>query len=1315
MPRPHPTLPKPCCELDLRRLRSGLLKGQTLVVRGGAGRPEVAAGDPEVTIDPLGGTALRVGPGDQIRLGAWLGRFRTQGAKQFVLHVCFRATLKGHDLGLLRVESPDRKAGFSCSVRARDPKLIVAIRNGDRTEKLEGQALSDPAGWHTLTLTLLWGPELFFIDGKQQGDKSSADMAWAEDMPLVLQPAEDPAAEGTLEVSRLALYEGNLGLELRLAALEEPVPPPPALDSALDFRISSKPGRTGIVARSGAQDLALELRNRSGEDLWLAGPSEPNGGGGGLGLVLDFPAGALGLSASTGVAAATGRDWHIRCGDDLCGRPWVLSTADPAAGLKAMIGGVAVKPRTAKRCPAATAAGYAEGFEDGRIEPDPGVVAFVESPSNTQDMGFHDPPNRVVDHRNPLNQAPLFQGLVSGPDWRGARKLYLAPRAAIRLPAGAAVTLRLTGVEVRARGGLEAGLLGAVVRGAPPGAVGALLGAVAARRTIPIRTAAPRPKAELEARLSNSSRQPLLAEGDPGPLRLVLTNAGSHPFVLRRPKDVAGDWQGRAVAVAFRPGVLGASTPTSLRARSAAGSWPLRVHDGSPLRPWDPAGVPAERIAVYELPYWEGKPIELGVGEYEPGKTAPKGFLSARVPPGLALSAGAELDHDVAVWGVDPGTKSTTEGWDYSAKRWDIVRWPRWPAFRVRRAVPGAPRILVLAPPADVEIAPGASHAVTLEGLRIAGGLSGSPGDAPWTRVELEIGDLGVRQKPQGSLASRSARSLTVVGIRPPDDNPAERSHRRLEEAFRLAELGNRAAISWLLRQEYEREHRVGSLSQRIKKLEEASKGFSTSVRTAVDEIARLLRLVEKEVPPAELAELRRRTHDAADDEYGRVRKELENIEGERAAALRRRRDSDPLAVGLSGTAAILADRRSESSLRIRLANASGSHPVAVGAGARLVVRLETWSEKERPWGLCRPTDVSPAVPPSLTLADAAGWRPDPELTHAGSGTGLVHLTWTLTRTAAGAVAAGEAIELTLSGFTCSAPSGRGYLFVSWREIGGRGSEAVPIERSTAVERAGETAISGSVVVRGGPLRLQAGALGSEAPHHPQATLEATAAGLEITSPEVRFAGLPESPGIDVEAAGPVRVAAPVRSSADPLKQDMGNLLPVGAIMAWSGTATDLPVGWRLCDGKHGTPDLRGACVVAEGEHPGGGRPFDRHRPDYILFHRLTDAQLPRHQHALRSDEEPVAYQALEPHGKTKKLTAWVAPDDWKSGPKKKEFKRHFDIPADRTIAKDKRRTRLVSEAGAETALKPETGGGTGPGVAILPPFYALAYIQKVR
>ena len=40
---------------------------------------------------------------------------------------------------------------------------------------------------------------------------------------------------------------------------------------------------------------------------------------------------------------------------------------------------------------------------------------------------------------------------------------------------------------------------------------------------------------------------------------------------------------------------------------------------------------------------------------------------------------------------------------------------------------------------------------------------------------------------------------------------------------------------------------------------------------------------------------------------------------------------------------------------------------------------------------------------------------------------------------------------------------------------------------------------------------------------------------------------------------------------------------PIGSIIMWSGATNNIPTGWVLCDGKNGTPDLRGRFVIGAG------------------------------------------------------------------------------------------------------------------------------------
>jgi len=57
--------------------------------------------------------------------------------------------------------------------------------------------------------------------------------------------------------------------------------------------------------------------------------------------------------------------------------------------------------------------------------------------------------------------------------------------------------------------------------------------------------------------------------------------------------------------------------------------------------------------------------------------------------------------------------------------------------------------------------------------------------------------------------------------------------------------------------------------------------------------------------------------------------------------------------------------------------------------------------------------------------------------------------------------------------------------------------------------------------------------------------------------------------------------------------------IPAGIISLWFGAIIDIPVGWALCDGNNGTPDLTDRFVIGAGDsyNPGdiGGSELHNH------------------------------------------------------------------------------------------------------------------------
>ena len=131
--------------------------------------------------------------------------------------------------------------------------------------------------------------------------------------------------------------------------------------------------------------------------------------------------------------------------------------------------------------------------------------------------------------------------------------------------------------------------------------------------------------------------------------------------------------------------------------------------------------------------------------------------------------------------------------------------------------------------------------------------------------------------------------------------------------------------------------------------------------------------------------------------------------------------------------------------------------------------------------------------------------------------------------------------------------------------------------------------------------------------------------------------------------------------------------IPVGCIILWSGSQTNIPEGWALCNGQTSngrkTPDLRNRFVVGAGsggEYAVGATGGEK-------THALTEREMPSHSHSY-------SYRAYDLAGSWKNQGNFYAVDkgdNWKS---------------------------------ASTA----SAGGSQPHEN-RPPYYALCYIMRVR
>lgn len=168
------------------------------------------------------------------------------------------------------------------------------------------------------------------------------------------------------------------------------------------------------------------------------------------------------------------------------------------------------------------------------------------------------------------------------------------------------------------------------------------------------------------------------------------------------------------------------------------------------------------------------------------------------------------------------------------------------------------------------------------------------------------------------------------------------------------------------------------------------------------------------------------------------------------------------------------------------------------------------------------------------------------------------------------------------------------------------------------------------------------------------------------------------------------------------------NSVPTGVIMLWSGSTTDIPIGWALCDGQNGTPDLRSRFVMGASEsplNPARGLPADAagmyggesmKKPAGAtggMFDRqLTLSNIPPHRHFTLRD-------AVVQGGNTN-ITASNSPA--KSSTDGNNYQ-GYSLRATGTQEPTVGRT---SEEGGS--------GGTTTPFSLLPPYVVLAYIMKL-
>ena len=146
---------------------------------------------------------------------------------------------------------------------------------------------------------------------------------------------------------------------------------------------------------------------------------------------------------------------------------------------------------------------------------------------------------------------------------------------------------------------------------------------------------------------------------------------------------------------------------------------------------------------------------------------------------------------------------------------------------------------------------------------------------------------------------------------------------------------------------------------------------------------------------------------------------------------------------------------------------------------------------------------------------------------------------------------------------------------------------------------------------------------------------------------------------------------------------------PSGGIIMWSGAVVDIPQFWVLCDGTHGTPDLRNRFVVGAGDTYSVGNTGGSANAIVVSHsHSITDSG---HKHWISGGQKDDGNFTSQ-GGTTQEYGLWSDGGTYST--------------------EDPDHTYGRNSKSASTGISVNSTGDSGTN-ANLPPYYALCFIMK--
>lgn len=157
------------------------------------------------------------------------------------------------------------------------------------------------------------------------------------------------------------------------------------------------------------------------------------------------------------------------------------------------------------------------------------------------------------------------------------------------------------------------------------------------------------------------------------------------------------------------------------------------------------------------------------------------------------------------------------------------------------------------------------------------------------------------------------------------------------------------------------------------------------------------------------------------------------------------------------------------------------------------------------------------------------------------------------------------------------------------------------------------------------------------------------------------------------------------------VKKTSGGGVPLGGIIAWSGSAAAIPAGYSLCDGKNGTPNLEGRFILGGADKGTAGGSM-----------KITVGNLPPHTHTGSTSEGGAhSHEASDP-GHTHSYTSAIGQAGTNVGG-----------PIYRSDVQTGASKSNVSIQGVGNHSHGMSLNNTGNGEDYLPPYFQLCYIMR--